>query len=181
MALEESFVSRGDDHGVMEERRLMYVGMTRAKRELQISYARTSSWGNVGRRSRFIGEIDDGLLEEVNERDSAYGFDYGFGAPVYRRVAAPSGDVSNGVGRPGIERSRPTARAREDGIGSAGATSSIPSEWEFKAGEKVTHASFGRGVVVNARRSGGDVVLNVAFVEAGLKQLLASMAKLARV
>lgn len=181
MALEESFTARGDDQGVMEERRLMYVGMTRAKRELQLSFARTSSWGNIFRRSRFIGEIDAELLDEVSERDSTHGFDYGFGAPVYRRVATAPGDVSDGVGRFGPGRSERSARGLSNDVRPSDDASSVPTEWDFKAGEKVVHASFGRGVVVNARRTGGDVVVNVAFVAGGLKQLMASMAKLERV
>ena len=183
MALEASFAGRDDggQQGIMEERRLMYVGMTRAKRELQISYARTSLWGNVYRRSRFVGEIDDDLLDEVSERESWHGLDYGIGSPVIGRVAAPSRDASNGVGSFGLGRSRRTANAPRDDANRADSANPIPSEWDFQAGEKVMHESFGKGVVLNARRTGGDVMLNVAFLDSGVKQLMASMAKLERV
>ena len=117
----------------------------------------------------------------MSERDSTDGFDYGFGAPVYRRVTTAPGDVSNGVGRFGPSRSGRSARGHSNDVRSSDDATSIPPEWDFQAGEKVVHASFGKGVVVNARRTGGDVLLNVAFVEGGLKQLMASMAKLERV
>ena len=179
MALEDSFARHGDNQGVMEERRLMYVGMTRAKGELQISYPRLSSWGNIARRSRFIDEIDEELIEE-DARDSFGGFNDGIGAPFEERAIAPPRNVSNGTSRNGVGRSRRAAGAPGVGASSAARVITVPSEWDFHAGEKVTHPTFGKGVVVNARQTGGDVMLNVAFVKVGVKQLMASMANLER-
>lgn len=180
MALEDSFARQGDSQGVMEERRLMYVGMTRAKGELQISYARTTSWGNIGRRSRFIDEIDEELIEE-DEQDSFGGFSDSFVNPFEQRAAEPARSVSNGAGRLGVAQGQRATRGPGAAGGSSARVIAIPREWDFHAGEKVTHPTFGKGVVVNAKHVGSDVMVNVAFVDTGVKQLMASMAKLERV
>jgi DNA helicase-2/ATP-dependent DNA helicase PcrA len=122
---------------IEEERRLCYVGITRAMRELYVTYARERSlYGqrNVGVPSRFIGEIPDSLtdMESRSQHLSQTSWDrWGVGA-------APAGA---GAGR------------REPSAAESGAT--------FAVGDDVEHATMGDGVVIGLE-PGGLVVVRFA-------------------
>lgn len=164
MAMEQSAL--GDGMELMEERRLMYVGITRAKCELQLSYSGSTSRGFPAMRSRFLDEIDGPYVEEVGWRGSV------------RQVG--NGSISAARRASDDHASRVDTGVMPSGTNEVG---SLSAELDYYAGERVVHPMYGRGVVINSRRSGGDVVVNVAFVDssAGVKQLMASMAKLERV
>lgn len=166
MAMEQSALGDGDGAELMEERRLMYVGMTRAKRELQLSYSGTTSRGFPVMRSRFLDEIDGQYVEDVGWRGSV------------RQIR--DGSFSSARQVPRHRDSRVSPNPSDAVVGLAG---TVNADWDYCAGEKVVHPTFGRGVVINSRKSGGDVVVNVAFMDsaAGVKQLMASMANLERV
>jgi DNA helicase-2/ATP-dependent DNA helicase PcrA len=163
--------SRALDEGVgglEEERRLFYVGITRAMRELYLSYARRRAIfgaGTYGQRSRFLDEIPDELT--VLERQPTAGFSatlgYGASAP-----ARPPG------GGGGLLGSRESWRlAAQDGA--AAGEADAP---RFRVGEDVVHAAFGEGVVTSVEPGG---VLVVRFAGDGSERtLLAEYAKLAR-
>jgi DNA helicase-2/ATP-dependent DNA helicase PcrA len=107
-----------------EERRLCYVGITRAKQRLYLTYARQRSlFGGRERNlpSRFLGEIPDRLVE--------------------RQAAARSGLTGWSVGSFGGQR-RPQAKAPS------------PPLVAFQVGDDVVHASFGQGVVIGAEPGG---------------------------
>ena len=129
--------SRALDEGALdEERRLFYVGITRAKRELYLTYARRRSvFGSptYGLRSRFIDEIPATLTDCEEEL-------------VLSRSAAlgGSGGERVGVGRPAV-------------WADSGA-SPAPTGPSFKLGEDVVHAAFGDGVVTGVERDGVIVV-----------------------
>jgi DNA helicase II / ATP-dependent DNA helicase PcrA len=113
-----------EEGGLEEERRLFYVGVTRAMRELYLSYARRRAIfgaGTYGVRSRFLDEIP----EELTERDVSLAF-------------APS--------RQPLERWEAPARAA--------ANSSAGSAVRFRVGEDVVHASFGEGVITSVEADG---------------------------
>ena len=96
-----------DDEQMEEERRLCYVGITRAKRRLTLTYAIRRGWGDgEGVPSRFLAEIPDELLEVANDEDPRTDGTTRFGRGVAGYRSARSGFASGeawreGSGRPG--------------------------------------------------------------------------------
>ncbi len=144
--------SLDDESELEEERRLCYVGVTRAKERLYLLRAfRRGFRGSFERRvpSRFLADIPQKLIMAA---DTA--------APKVRRKSASAAKT----------RERPESEPESAGPGLS-----------FTTGDKVHHAKFGAGIVVNSRPSEGDVEVTVAFdSDAGIKRLLASVAKLTR-
>ncbi len=160
-----------DEGGLEEERRLFYVGVTRAMRELYLSYAmRRAVFGaqTTGLRSRFLSEIPADLLDEVQPSDRL-------------RAGRLGGPITAGLGR--------GARALvTGGAGSAGGSSG--SEWanaggsqtavanSFALGEDVVHAAFGEGVVTGVE-PGGVIVVRFA-ADGSERKLMAEYAPVSR-
>ncbi len=131
-----------DHHRLEEERRLCYVGITRAKQELVISYAehrRLHGNDNYCVPSRFIREIPDNLIEEI---------------------------------RPKVQLSRPVSTASFHPL------SHQEPGGDFSLGQRVSHASFGEGVVLNYEGQGSHARVQVNFEAAGSKWLVVAYANL---
>ena len=125
-----------DEGGLEEERRLCYVGITRAQRDLYLTYARTRTvFGarNFGAPSRFIGEIPDGLTDREQQQPRGL---------AGMRVRATSWTRSGDDG--------PSWDARAPAPATA-----APA---FRLGEDVAHPKFGEGVVTGLE-PGGIVVI----------------------
>ena len=124
-----------------EERRLAYVGVTRAMLKLTLTYAETRRlYGKevYHRPSRFIGELPETCIEEVRLRASV-------SRPVnHQRMGAPVTKNDSG----------------------------------FALGQRVHHAKFGEGTIINLEGSGEHSRLQVAFQGQGIKWLVAAYAKL---
>ena len=149
-----------DDPGEMEEeRRLCYVGMTRAKERLYMTRAfRRRVMGNSlpGIPSRFLGDIPRELIASPEgEREGRQ----------ETRAASRTGSRA---------RVDPFALREIEGRDAAADLGPPP----FEPGHRVTHARFGEGVVVNCKAVQGDYELTVAFDGSGVKRLLHSLAKL---
>lgn len=144
--------SLDDPNQMEEERRLAYVGITRAKDLLILSRAsRRMGYGGVDYRqpSRFLDEIPRDLC---------------------------AGGIT---GRPASAAAAPTTWKQAQAPTLA-ANVALPAEG-YKAGERVRHDKFGEGIVVNCTPKSGDFEVTVAFVgSAGIKRLMASFAKLDR-
>ncbi len=161
--------SRALDEGALEEeRRLVYVGVTRAMRALYLTSARRRAVFGAqthGLRSRFLVEIPADLLEEPPERD--------FGAGV----------ISARAGRPGEQASASIRAAAGAGWGGHGRGSQALREpaadaLRFRLGEDVVHAAFGEGVVTGVEPGG---VIVVRFAEDGSeRKLMAEYAPVSR-
>src|SRR2546427_1364824 len=163
-----------DEAELEEERRLCYVGITRAKDRCYLTYARRRSlFGhtNMNPPSRFLMELPSEGVElrgtlEVEERDSWAELDWERDRARYeerkeaRRDAMLAGLPAGWAGRP--ERAR-----------------AAPSETRFRAGDRVRHPSLGEGMVVSSVARDEDEEVTVAFPEKGVKKLMASFAKLA--
>jgi DNA helicase II / ATP-dependent DNA helicase PcrA len=157
--------------GLEEERRLCYVGLTRAKDKLYLTWARARRRGGElrpGIVSRFLKAIPPGIIEE-RRTTSLWAPDWGgrpdgrTGGGSFRRAAwsdAPS--VRSSASPPDDEPSQDTPR--------------------FVKGERVRHRRFGGGTIQGLVGTGRDLKVSVAFddEEVGVKQLLVAYAGLER-
>ncbi len=157
----------GEHETFEEERRLAYVGMTRARRRLFLVAARVRRLhGQLmpGRLSPFLLEIPRHLLED---RSAGAGRDP-FRAHLPRPVARP--------GRWDSSTSPPPAAG-----GGGGSPPRSPAEGEgFRPGTKVRHPAFGNGVVLQVQRGAAETRLVIFFDRVGRKTLIASLATLER-
>jgi len=139
-----------EDHGLEEERRLMYVAITRARTRLYLSFAQTRLLHGQTRyniASRFIDEIPAGVTRWLTARRGLGGTEPGW-------TEAGQGYV---VEKPAA------GKAAVSG---------------FRIGQSVTHAKFGQGVIVNSEGSGTDARLQINFGSQGTKWLALEYAKL---
>ncbi|MCW6681033.1 DNA helicase PcrA [Aerococcaceae bacterium NML130460] len=146
-----------------EERRLAYVGMTRAEKMLYLTATQSRLlYGRYQHNlvSRFVDEIDTALLERVGVVFSAPDVSY--------RIASASQQANRTVLAP----SRPTMQKVST---STGATD------EWSAGDKVMHKVWGEGTVVKVTKKGNETTLSVAFASQGIKELLAAYAPIQKV
>ncbi len=147
-----------DEKQMEEERRLCYVGITRAKERLYLLRAfRRNFRGGMGPSvpSRFLGGIPRGLVTPM-ETDFS-----------------PRPAASNGSRR---QRPTPAAAASPEPPPEAEAKP------EFAVGDRVKHEAFGQGIVVETKPSGGDTQVTVAFRDGhGIKRLLLGFAPLEKV
>ena len=147
--------SLSDPTELEEERRLAYVGITRARERLYISRSVVrSSWGapQYNPPSRFLDEIPGELVEW--EREEA-------------RSSRPGGGISSGSSAMATLAARP-------GVRSPGNRPAI----SLSEGDRVTHDSFGLGTVVRMEGSGDKAMAHVDFGEPGVKRLLLRYAPL---
>jgi DNA helicase-2/ATP-dependent DNA helicase PcrA len=143
-----------------EERRLFYVGITRAQKLLYLTYTGVRmSYGRFQQSvpSRFLAVIPQENVRSLGTRPTN--------------------------GRSG--RSSLTDRARQDssystpiGRSAAVATPSAPVQRTYKGGERVFHAKFGEGVIAEIEQRRDDQELAIDFARHGRKRLLASLAPL---
>jgi DNA helicase-2/ATP-dependent DNA helicase PcrA len=147
--------SMTEAEGVEEERRLMYVALTRARRRLYLLLAQSRMLHGQTRYnvpSRFFRELPEALLQRVNHTRQA---------PAYARQSSPSyGTPSRS---PSGQSTAPSLQSRD---------------FPWRIGQAVTHAKFGAGVIVNAEGGGADARVQVNFRDSGLKWLALAYAKL---
>ena len=164
-----------EPEGLEEERRLMYVAITRARRRLYLSFSQTRMLHGQTRyslRSRFLDELPPGLLKWLTPRGQP-------AAPAGYREGW--GGAWEGFGRQGgAARSR--AAADSDTGRLSGAEQRAAQRFDrgvaFRVGQGVAHARFGEGVIVGIEGSGDDARVQVNFGREGLKWLALSVARL---
>ena len=159
------------DSEVEEERRLAYVGITRAKERLYLTHAKSRMiYGstNYYRPSRFVAEIPEKLLEIHRQTG-------------FRERAGLTGGSSFSFGKASLPHTQNTVsvnRGFSKPAATAGNSAPLP---ELKPGDTVEHKAFGTGVVASCRPMGNDVLLEIAFQKVGTKKLMARMANLKKV
>ncbi|MGB5580499.1 MAG: DNA helicase II [Woeseia sp.] len=140
--------SLNDVQGLEEERRLCYVGITRARETLYVTYAeqrRLHGMDSYAQQSRFIAEIPEDLLEEI---------------------------------RPKVQVSRPLLRQPGGQRGAEGLRAGSAADIGVRLGQRVHHGKFGDGVILNCEGHGPHARVEVNFETAGTKWLVLSYANL---
>lgn len=143
-------MSADDPERLEEERRLCYVGITRAMEKLFISYAEARSlYGSVtfNAVSRFVKEIPADCIEEVRLKTA-----------VTRPVS---------FNRPALTQASKRAPMYETG-----------EDTGFRLGQRVSHSMFGEGVILQFEGTGPNAVIQVKFEKIGTKRLVMQYAKL---
>ena len=149
---------------IEEERRLAYVAITRAKKELCLSYANCRLlYGRTQYNppSRFIKEIPESLVSNPTREHRPYmpsampSFGGGY-APKRETLTVGSASVTP----------RPAAGASRE---------------RFVEGDRVMHPTFGEGEILSAKPLGADILYEITFDRAGTKKLMATFAKLKKI
>ena len=143
-----------DPEEMAEERRLFYVGITRAKNDLVL--VRAGQRSNFGRYeytmpSRFLDDIPEELIKQEGIR---------LGVRRVRPLSQPRWTSTVSINR----NNEPAPKE--------------PKEMVYKAGMRVIHPAWGDGMVIETRAMGNDETVTVMFETVGLKRLAASIAKL---
>ncbi len=172
MGLFPSFMSEMEEGGIEEERRLCYVGITRAKQKLYITYAKQRTlYGKTEARvpSKFISEIPAENIEMETEKRSSFNAMYNVSS---KRESAKmpgfsfnsSSKIPSGVGiSRGIDM-------KENYAGTS-----------LKKGDRVMHKKFGEGLILSVTPLGADAQIEISFDNVGTRTLLASFAKLSKI
>jgi len=173
-----------------EERRLCYVGMTRAERKLHLTWARYRRRFGGGQpepsiRSRFLKEVPPGLIESVRSmqgmdlyaerhevretarRNLYTGKTYNSVENIKQFFAEKGMPVPQGIGA-APSKPAPVAQNAPAPVRKAAK--------KFGAGSVIEHAKYGRGTVLRVEGSGEDTKVTVNFPAYGLKKLIAKFA-----
>jgi len=160
--------SIGDPAEIEEERRLCYVGMTRAKEKLYLTAAKQrmlfgrTSCNSV---SRFVKEIPEDCLETIQAvRNVSSAYQNG-GTGSYRQK---TGGYSSGYS---YSVSAPAAPAAKYSVSSKPA-SAPASAVDFRKGDSIVHKAFGTGVISSMQEMGGDFLVEIIFDKVGTKRLM---------
>ncbi|MDE1998555.1 MAG: hypothetical protein KGI52_06485, partial [Burkholderiales bacterium] len=196
--------SLSDNEGLEEERRLMYVAITRARKRLHLSFCQTRMLHGQTRyniKSRFLEELPEVSLKWLTPQNQGFGSGFaktyqdswatgrgmgsvvGAGAQPYRSAGSGSGSgYSGGYGQRGGGRNYEGGR-REESFKDL--TAPIPAamaqaktEGGLRVGQSVFHNKFGEGLVLTLEGSGPDARVQVNFGRHGTKWLMLSVAKL---
>lgn len=186
----------GEPQALEEERRLFYVGITRAKQYLYLTCAKhrtifgSTSYNQV---SRFVKEIPEELLEgyaEVVERksvdkeefkDYGYRWSYGKGQTVktFKMSEEDKSAVAKTIGEQGTksEYQYRTAESFLNSIKQNNQKNDVDLS-KYQVGQRVYHKKFGEGTITKLEQEGNDVKVDLEFDKAGHKRLMAKFAGL---
>lgn len=154
-----------------EERRLCYVGITRAMQKLYLTYAEKRTFaglaGSTRRPSRFINELPKNLIETINLNVNAQ-----VGGGAFRSTSTSSSSYSTRTD----EKSSYTRSASRSAFGSTG--KSTNTDLPYAIGQRVRHARFGEGIVMGGEGKGEAARIQINFKQGGAKWLALAYAKL---
>ena len=167
----------GTDEDIEEERRLAYVGITRARRRLYITNAYSRMlYGSTTRNrpSRFLEEIPKEYCNESKSqmlgRFGGFGGGFSFGNDGFEQTYRSS--FSTKSYSPSGSRPAPAAKTPPP------PRPTVQKGAVFPAGTRVRHKTFGVGMVLSTTSMGNDTLIEVAFDKVGTKKLMANFANL---
>lgn len=181
--------------GIEEERRLAYVGITRAKEKLYMTNTNCRiMYGSTTRnpQSRFVEEVPDEYFEDTatNENYSGYGwngYSSNYKKPSFQGFGGYSDSYSGDFGSEEYEgpygdssKMKQYKQARKISAKSKPKPAPTSSD-KYSIGDTVKHKAFGTGVVLSVTPMGNDNLIEVAFDKSGTKKLMANYAKLEKV
>lgn len=186
-------IDSDDPDAVEEERRLCYVGITRAKEKLYLSAAAqrmirgTACYSDI---SRFIKEIPDDYIEKngnISEGNSVFKdnpYSIGFNQSVVKKPISNIGfgrpktnQMDYGKNNPYAKKSYGANPSANPGFGKAFPMGNNVSS-EYSVGDKVRHIKFGTGIVTSVVPAGSDREITVDFERVGEKRMFASLVKM---
>jgi DNA helicase II / ATP-dependent DNA helicase PcrA len=161
--------SMSDHDGLEEERRLMYVAITRARKRLYLSFSQTRMLHGQTRyhvKSRFLEELPEATLKWLTPKNAGFGSGYEREYQnAWARGSGPGGMV--GAGRVAAAPPPPPAFAPR-----------AASTHGLRSGQSVFHTKFGEGVILTIEGQGDDARAQVNFGRHGAKWLQLSIARL---
>ena len=169
-----------DSDGLEEERRLMYVAITRARLRLYLSFSQTRMLHGQTRyhiRSRFLEELPQQDLKWLTPQNA--GFGSGF-AKAYQDAWSSGKGLGSMVGAGRVQPANRWPAAAPAAVSSElpSAMAAARSSAGFKVGMSVFHAKFGEGLILALEGKGDEARVNVQFGRHGSKWLMLSVAKL---
>ena len=188
------YKSIGEPKALEEERRLFYVGITRAKQYLYLTCAKhrtifgSTSYNSI---SRFVEEIPDELLEgyqeavttksKTNYEDTGYRWSYGKGQSV-KTYKVDNNEITTTIAaktreNEGVYQFR-TAESFLNSIKQKSKESDSVDIEKYQAGQRIYHKKFGEGVINYIEKEGEDAKVDITFDKAGHKRLMAKFAGL---
>ena len=169
--------SMSDVGGLEEERRLMYVAITRARKRLYLSHSQTRMLHGQTRynlKSRFFDELPESALKWISPKTSSFGSGFNFSGQsainsgAYQAYNTPARGQFLGSNSGNLERFASPAVPQQKAEPAHG----------LRAGMQVFHPKFGEGKLLTLEGLGGDAKAQVNFPRHGVKWLALSVAKL---
>ena len=160
-----SIASMMNPEELNEERRLAYVGITRAKEKLYLTKTRSRMlFGSTthNKASRFINEIPENLIEFTGDRHSF-------------------ASQSTGNGSSALNISIGTPYKKKSTFGAAYTKPASAANVVYNVGDCVLHKVFGKGMIMKVEQMGNDKMLEIAFDKAGTKVLMANFSKMEKI
>ena len=165
--------SMADKGGLEEERRLMYVAITRARKRLYLSHSQTRMLHGQTRynlKSRFFDELPESALKWISPKTSSFGsgFNSAINSGAYQTYNTPARGKFTGSNANNLERFASPAVPQQKAAPAHG----------LRAGMQVFHPKFGEGKLLTLEGLGDDAKAQVNFPRHGVKWLALSVAKL---
>jgi DNA helicase II / ATP-dependent DNA helicase PcrA len=165
--------SMSDVGGLEEERRLMYVAITRARKRLYLSHSQTRMLHGQTRynlKSRFLDELPEDALKWISPKTSSFGsgFNSAINSGAYQAYNTPARGQFSGSNSGNLERFASPAVPQQKAAPAHG----------LRAGMQVFHSKFGEGKLLTLEGLGDDAKAQVNFPRHGVKWLALSVAKL---